>query len=289
MTFLLTGADGQLGRVLSVMLAKHGTVVACTRADLDITNAMQATAVIGQVRPDVVLNCAAFNDVDASEDQQRRAFEINAMGVRALARATRAVDAILVHYSSDFVFDGNTARPYIEIDAPAPRSVYAASKLIGEWMAEDAQRWYVLRVESLFGVAHSPGATRIGSVDKIIAAIEKRKPATVFRDRVVSPSYLPDVATATHTLLAKGAPSGTYHVVNTGYCTWYEIARHIADAIGGHEQLLPIDFAATTLTAARPRFAALNNARLAAAGYVMPTWQDALDRYLSFRQRSATI
>jgi len=289
MTFLITGADGQLGRLLSGVFAAAGTVVACTRAELDVTNAAQVAAVIGNARPDVVVNCAAFNDVDAAEEQQQRAFDVNAMAVRALARAAREVDAVLVHYGTDFVFDGNSARPYTETDPPSPRSVYAASKLVGEWMAADAPRWYVLRVESLFGVAHAPGTARVGSIDRIITAIERREPARVFRDRVVSPSYLPDVAAATQTLLAKEAPSGIYHAVNGGYCTWYELAQHIADTLGGRDLLVPIDFAATPMKAVRPRFAALDNSRLAAAGYVMPTWQDAIDRYLSFRQRSATI
>jgi dTDP-4-dehydrorhamnose reductase len=289
MTFLITGADGQLGRLLTRTLAEYGAVVACTRSDLDITNAAQVMSVIGEARPTVVVNCAAFNDVDAAEDEQQRAFDINAMAVRTLARAARDLDAILVHYSTDFVFDGNTSRPYTELDPPAPRSAYAASKLVGEWMAEDALRWYVLRVESLFGVAHTPGVTRVGSIDRIITAIERREPARVFRDRIVSPSYLVDVAAATHSLLAHKAPSGTYHVVNTGQCTWYELAQHITGVIGGSEQLVPVDFVAMSMKAARPRFAALDNARLAAAGYVMPTWQDAIDRYLSFRQRPATI
>jgi len=288
MNFLITGADGQLGRLLTGTLAEYGGVVSCGRADLDITNAAQVSEVIGRARPSVVLNCAAFTDVDAAEDQQQRAFDINAMAVRTLARAAREAGAVLVHYSTDFVFDGNASRPYSELDPPAPRSAYAASKLVGEWMAEDAARWYVLRVESLFGIAHTPGSMRVGSIDRIISAIERREPARVFRDRVVSPSYLPDVAAATHSLISRDVPSGTYHVVNTGYCTWYELARHVADIIGGGEQLVPVDFAATSMKAARPRFAALDNSRLAAAGYVMPTWQDALDRYLSFRQRSAT-
>ena len=289
MTFLITGADGQLGRVLVGAFSAHGTVIACSRAELDITNTAQAAAVVSRARPSVVVNCAAFNDVDGAEALQERAFDVNALGVLTLARAARDIGATLVHYSTDFVFDGTAGRPYSEADPPSPRSVYAASKLVGEWMAADAGRWFVLRVASLFGVAHTPGTSRMGSIDRIIVALEQGQPAKVFRDRVVSPSYVVDVAAATLSLLSGSAPSGTYHVVNTGHCTWYELAQEIANIIGGLEHLVPVDVASLALKAARPQFGALDNARLASVADPLPTWQDAIRRYLAFRQRPATI
>ena len=287
LTFLITGANGQLGRALVSMFPASGTVVPCRRADLDITNAAQALAIVQQTRPSVIVNCAAFNDVDAAETQQERAFDVNAMAVRTLARAAQHVGAVLVHYSTDFVFDGTADHPYRESDAPSPQSVYAASKLVGEWMAVDAGRWYVLRIESLFGAAHTPGLARVGSIDRIIDGIGQGQPTKVFRDRVVSPSYVLDVATATERLIASRAPSGTYHAVNTGHCTWHQLAQEIAGIIGGAEHLVPIESAALGLKAPRPQFAALDNSRLASAAYPMPTWQDAIRRYLSFRQRPA--
>lgn len=289
MTLLIAGADGQLGRAIANTVPDGVTVVAYSRAELDITNASQVEAIVGAVRPSVVINCAAVNDVDAAEDEQVQAFEVNAMAVGSLARAARRAGSTFVHYSTDFVFDGTSTRPYTEEDAPEPRSVYAASKLVGEWMAADAGRWFVLRVESLFGVAHVPQTRRVGSIDRIIGALERRESVKVFRDRVVSPSYVLDVCEATHQLIAGTASSGVYHVVNTGFCTWFELAQQIAARVGGADGLIPIDASSLQLRAARPQFAALSNARLASAAYQMPTWEDAIARYISFRQSSATI
>ena len=286
---LITGAEGQLGRALTNVFASRGEVIACNRAMLDLTSPDEIAMRVREAHPGVILNCAAYNDVDGAEDHAIEAFEINAMAVRSLARAARLSDARLVHYGTDFVFDGTATRPYTETDRPSPRSIYAASKLTGEWFAADAGAWFVLRVESLFGVRHSPGTRRVGSIDRIIDSLEQRQPVKAFRDRVVSPSYLVDVAAATCALIDRNAESGVYHAVNTGHCTWYELAHEIARQIGGAEVVEPIDAATLQLRAARPQFAALDNTRLASAAYAMPTWQDAIARYLSFRQRPATI
>jgi dTDP-4-dehydrorhamnose reductase len=287
MTFLITGADGQLGRTLTTAFAACGTVLACARGDLDIQDAGRIATVIGEKRPSVILNCAAYNDVDGAEDHAALAFDVNALAVRSLARAAAAVGATLVHFSSDFVFDGTTAHPYTEDDAPSPRSVYAASKLAGEWFAADASRWFVIRVESLFGARHAPGSKRVGTLDRIIESLEQRRPTKVLRDRVVSPSYLADVAGAVQHLIDRNAQSGLYHAVNSGHGTWYDVAQEVARFTGGGEVLEPITATELGLKAARPKFAALSNAKLAAAGYQMPTWQEALRRYMQFRARSA--
>jgi dTDP-4-dehydrorhamnose reductase len=287
MTFLITGAEGQLGRTLTTTFAAHGTVLACARGDLDIQDAGQIAAVIGERQPSVILNCAAYNDVDGAEDHAALAFDVNALAVRSLARAADAAGATLMHFSSDFVFDGRAGRPYAEDDPPSPRSVYAASKLAGEWFAADAGRWFVIRVESLFGARHAPGSRRIGTLDRIIESLEQRRPSKVLRDRVVSPSYLADVAGAAQHLIDRNAESGLYHAVNSGRGTWYDVAREVARYTGGEDLLQPVTASELALKAARPQFAALSNAKLTAAGYPMPTWQDALARYMQFRARSA--
>jgi dTDP-4-dehydrorhamnose reductase len=134
-----------------------------------------------------VINCAAFNDVDRAEDRAMDAIQINALAVRALARAAASIDATLVHYGTDFVFDGlQPDRPYIETDIPSPQSVYGASKLLGERFAADAPRHYVLRVESLF-----VGTRRPSTIDRIVASILAGQHARVFVDRTVSPSFVP--------------------------------------------------------------------------------------------------
>lgn len=281
---LITGADGQLGRILAASFASRGQTTALGRSELDLSDPGRIAATLASLRPALILNCAAFNDVDGAEEQPVAAFTINALAVRSLARAAAQYGATLVHYGTDFVFDGRAARPYTEADRPSPQSTYAASKLVGEWFAAGVPRWYVLRVESLFGVAHSPGSRRVGSIDRILDAIERRQPVKAFRDRIVSPSYLIDVAAATVALLDREAPSGLYHVVNSGHCTWYEFALEAGRQLGNTDTIEGIETTALALRAARPQFAALSNARLAETAYVMPTWQDALTRYLAFRR-----
>ena len=206
--------------------------------------------------------------------------------MRSLARAAESCGAVLVHYGSDFVFDGTATEPYDESAAPAPRSVYASSKLVGEWLALEPPRAYVLRVESLFG-SPAEWTGRRGSLDAIVAGLEAGREVKVFTDRAVSPSYVVDVAAATRYLVDTGAAPGTYHCVNSGYGTWQQVALEAARILGVAPRLTPITMADMPLAAARPRFCALSNRKLAAAGFPMPAWQDALRRWLAARGRPA--
>ena len=151
MKVLVTGATGQLGSAICKTFAGVHEVVACASDDLDITSHERVAERVGGARPDVIINCAAYNEVDASQDRAETALEVNALGVLTLARAAALAGAVLVHYGTDFVFKGDADRPYTEEDAPNPQGFYAMSKLLGEWFARDAPRAYVLRVESLFG------------------------------------------------------------------------------------------------------------------------------------------
>jgi dTDP-4-dehydrorhamnose reductase len=254
-------------------------VVACTRRELDVTDHAGVLRVVAQVRPSAVINCAAYNHVDEAEDNAAAALAHNAFAVRSLARASAEHHAVLVHYGSDFVFDGTATRPYTEEDRPHPRSVYALSKLLGEWFASDTPRHYVLRVESLFG-----GPAAKSSVDRIIDALAEGREARVFVDRTVSPSYVVDVARATRQLLERDAPTGLYHCVNSGMATWYELGQEVARAMGRPPRLVPVGVADVRLRAPRPQFCALSNAKLAAADVVMPPWQDAIARYIALRR-----
>ena len=279
---VVTGAAGQLGTAIVRHFAARGTVVPLTRRDVNLSDGAAVEARISAERPDIVINCAAFNDVDGAEDRAVEAIAINAGAVRAMARACRAAGALLVHYGTDFVFDGTASSPYTEDAAPAPQSVYGCSKLLGDWFAADAPRHYVLRVESLFG-----GAKRRSSIDRIVDALEKGEPARVFVDRTVSPSYVEDVAAATWTLIDTAAPHGLYHCVNTGQATWHALGEEIIRLRGGKGTLAPVRVADVAMRARRPQYAALSNARLRSAGVPMPTWQDAVRRYLDSRGLTA--
>jgi dTDP-4-dehydrorhamnose reductase len=273
---LVTGAHGQLGSTVAADYATRAEVVALARTDLDLSDSAAIARAIAVNRPDVVINCAAFNDVDGAEERAIEAIQVNALAVRAMARASAAIGACFVHYGTDFVFDGLQAdRPYVETDQPAPQSVYGASKLLGEWFAADVPRHYLLRVESLFG-----GTRRPSTIDRIIAAMRAGQPVRVFVDRTVTPSFVQDVAAATWRLLDQHAPPGTYHCVNSGVTTWFELATEIGRTLELDADLVATRVADVTLKARRPQFAALSNEKLRLAGIEMPTWQDAVRRYL---------
>jgi dTDP-4-dehydrorhamnose reductase len=251
-----------------------------THGDLDINDPVAVQKTIAAASPDVIINCAAYNAVDAAEDHPLDALRTNALAVRSLARAATAADAVLVHCSTDFVFDGLIDRPYVEEDPPNPRSVYATSKLLGEWFAADAPRHYVLRVESLFGRAPD-GPPAKGSVQSIVDALCRGAVARAFEDRTVSPTYVPHAARVMRELLARRAPAGVYHCVSSGYCTWLEFALAAAEIIGVEPRVQPVRVADVGLRAERPKYCALSNAKLAAAGIELPTWKAALEDYLS--------
>jgi dTDP-4-dehydrorhamnose reductase len=273
---LVAGAHGQLGTAMTSQLGVKHEVVGYSRAELDVTEAEDVRKAVASLCPDVIVNCAAYNDVDGAEGAPLAALAGNTWAVRALARAAVEQDAILIHYSTDFVFDGAATRPYTEDDRPNPRSVYAMSKLLGEWFAAEAPRHYVLRVESLFG-----GERRRSSIDRIAESVRSGVAVRAFSDRTVSPSFVDDVVMATSRLLDVGAPWGVYHCVNTGWTTWSEMAREIARLSGRPDApITDVRMADAGLAANRPQFAALSNDKLTAAGVAMPTWQNALARYL---------
>jgi dTDP-4-dehydrorhamnose reductase len=278
MRIVVAGAHGRLGAAVATHCRETHDVVALAREDLDVTDDRAVQDVIAALRPDAVVNATAYNDVDGAEDHPIEALQVNAFAVLAFSRAARATGATLVHYSTDFVFDGLASAPYSETDRPNPESVYAASKLLGEWFAADAPHWYVLRVVSLFGPA-ADGARRAGgSAENIVRAIREGREAKVFSDRTVSPTCLPDAARATEQILQRRLPAGVYHLVNSGSCTWLEFGQEAARRLGARPRLVPITLESAALRARRPKYCALSNAKLAAAGIRLPSWQDALGR-----------
>jgi len=279
---LITGAHGQLGAAV-VKMFEGVEVTAQTRQTLDVTSAAAVTQAVQAARPHLIVNCAAFNDVDGAEDRASEALAVNAFAVRNLARAAEDAGARFVHYSTDFVFDGSATTPYTEDARPSPRGTYATSKLLGEWFALEAPHAYVLRVESLFG---SPlnWTGRRGTFDGILSNLQQGREVRAFTDRVVSPGYVVDIAAATRHLVTSGASPGLYHCVNSGHATWYDVAREVASLIGNDRPgITPVTMDQLKLKAPRPRYCALSVAKLEEAGFTMPPWQDALRRWLATR------
>jgi len=282
---VIVGAAGQLGSALVTELQHGWTVVPLTRRDLDVTHA-GAAATLAALAPDVIINTTAWNDVDGAEDDPAAAMLVNRDGAARLAEAAAASGAACVHYSTDFVFDGRAATPYAEDAVRTPLSAYGRSKAAGEDAVLRAPRAYVLRLSSVFGGRPGEGAGGRSTIDRITDALCEGREVRAFADRTVSPSYTADVARATREVLERRLPYGTYHCVSTGYTTWHVLAGEISRRLGIPGRILATATGAVTLRAPRPQFCALSNARLAAAGIAMPTWEDALARPLA--QRAAT-
>jgi dTDP-4-dehydrorhamnose reductase len=288
MRLAITGAGGRLGTALcgELMAAGH-QVEALRHADLDITRADQVGRLMRRLRPNAIINCSAYNAVDAAESDAVTAFAVNARGPALLRDAADAVGATLVHYSTDFVFDGNATAPYTEADPTNPLSIYGASKLAGEMHVGRGRRCYVLRVESLFGgsCTTAPRST----VDWIAANLVAGLTVRVFVDRTVSPSYVPDVARSTIALLERGAPYGTYHCVNSGHATWDTLADEMATLLRVEARLERVRSTDLTSPASRPRFCALSNRKLSSVAGAMPHWRSAMRDHLAKRHGAMIV
>ena len=277
MRVLVTGAGGQLGCDVAVQFAASGhDVVAASRHDLDIARRDQVLGVVGAVRPDAVVNCAAYTAVDACETDTGRAYEVNAMAVRYLAEAARRFGAHLCHISTDYVFAGDKSEPYHEWDRTDPRSVYGASKLAGEHEAGPAAT--VVRTSWLCG---RHGSNMVSSVLRLAA---EGGPLRFVDDQRGSPSFTPDVAAAIERLCSDRRP-GLYHVTNQGGLSRYEFAREIM-AAAGHDPDRVEPIATTDLhpprPAVRPANSVLENRALVLAGLEVPAaFQEPLKRLVA--------
>ena len=280
---VVTGAAGQLGSAVFDAFSSEWTTIGLTRRDLDLSQAHAVRERLAALQPWAIVNCAGYNQVDAAEDDAIAAMTANAFAVLTLARVAASLGAVFVHYSSDFVFDGEATRPYEEEDRPSPQSVYAASKMLGDWFAAESPDHYILRVESLFG---GPGPNK-SSLDRIVEAIAAGRTVRVFTDRIVSPSYACDVAQATRHVLRVRPAVGLYHCVNGGAATWHEVGLELKRQLGSSAELAPVKLADVALRARRPRYCALANDKLRRAAFAMPPWQDAVARSLRAGKRAS--
>jgi len=285
MRVAVLGAAGQLGRDLCSRLP--GTVVPLSRADIDLEKPDTIAAHLAADRPDVLVNCAAYNFVDKAEADPAPAFAANALGVRLLAQHCAAAGVKLVHVSTDYVFgmDATRTEPFTEADAPGPVSAYGLSKLVGEYAARAGHPGnLVVRTCGLYGVWGSGGKGG-NFVETMLRVAGQGKPLKVVIDQRCTPSYTADVADAIATLVRNGA-SGLYHATNAGSCTWYEFTAEIFRRAGVAAELSPIMSAQFGAAARRPAYSVLSNAKLAATGVPAPRpWPEALGAYLDERTR----
>ena len=280
----LIGVTGQLGFDLARTFDLPGELVRLTHADLDLLESGAIARVLRDVRPTHVVNAAAYNLVDRAEDERERAFALNAEAVGTLAETCEALGATLVHFSTDYVFDGAKTSPYTESDAPAPLSVYAESKLAGERVAlARCRRAFVIRVCGLYGVAQSATAGRTNFVETMLRLAGQGQALRVVRDQVLTPSYTLDLAPKVWRVLARGAP-GLYHLANAGQTSFYDFAHEIFRLSGLTPSLTPVTAAEYGARARRPPYSVMARTRLAALGEDdLRPWQAALAAYLRER------
>ncbi len=276
MRVVVTGSRGMLGTDLMRVFDGSGALWGLDIEELDIADAGRCSEQICALKPDVIINSAALTAVDYCESHQEQAFRVNAEGARNLAAAAVRAGALLAHYSTDYVFDGLKEGPYTEDDPPAPRSVYGRSKLRGEeWIREACPEHLILRTAWLFG--HN-GKNFIRT---ILSAAREGRPLRVVHDQRGSPTFTRDLAAWT-ALMIKAGCRGTFHVTNSGACTWYELAARVVEWAGiPGAAVTPVTTEEYPLPAPRPANSVLSNARLAGAGLpLMRPWHEAVQEYL---------
>jgi dTDP-4-dehydrorhamnose reductase len=283
MKIVILGAAGQLGRQLCKVLP--GDVVALRRGDADLAKPVELRQALGQLHPDVVVNAAAYTQVDRAEADPGEAFAVNALAARDLATFCRDADCTLIHFSTDYVFglDALRTSPYSETDPAGPINVYGNSKLAGEYLVQSiCPKHFIVRTCGLYGPL-LPGSNQANFVETMVRKAEEGNPVRVVDDQICSPTSVVDLANATLGLLDSRA-FGMYHVTNAGSCTWYEFAQAIFEFVKKPVALVPIESKEYAAPARRPRYSVLSNARWIDSGFtVLRSWQEALCSYLANR------
>lgn len=284
MRIAVLGAGGQLGRDLCPRLG--GDVMPLTRDRVDLTRLDTLRTAFAEIKPDMVINCAAYNLVDQAESDPQTALSVNTLAVRELARLCRDCDCTLVHFSTDYVFgiDESRRQPWSESDAPGPVNAYGLSKLAGEYFVRSiCPRHYVIRTCGLYGLSGSGGKGG-NFVETMLRCAELGKPLRVVADQVCTPTSTVALADAVTRLIVAG-PYGLYHLTCGGECSWHDFAATIFHMAEISAQLEPIASKDRNDPARRPVYSVLANEANRRAGLPpLPTWQEALAAYL--RQRA---
>jgi dTDP-4-dehydrorhamnose reductase len=287
-TILVLGGSGQLGTELRAALPRLGTVVAPTRAELDLGDADAVRQAVRGVRPSVVVNAAAYTAVDRAESEIALASALNAHLPQVLAEESARAGALMVHYSTDYVFDGSLRRPYTEVDHPSPLNVYGQTKLEGERGAASAGgRYLILRTSWIFG------ASGHNFLLTMLRLAREREELRVVSDQFGTPTWSRRIADITTTLVetmrdpAAAEASGVYHLSSGGITTWYDFARSILTRDPEYAEqkcrrIVPISTAEFPTAARRPAYSVLDNARLRQQfGLVVPEWESELAEVIS--------
>ena len=277
MKVLVTGGAGMLGRDVVLACERRGSrAVALAHTDLDITDGRAVDATVGGQRPDVVVNCAAWTDVDGAEDHEAEATRVNSEAAGVVAAAAAEVGASILHPSSDYVFDGSKGSAYVESDPTGALSAYGRSKLAGETAVAVANpKHFVVRSSWLFGIAGR------NFVETMLELASRQSEVLVVSDQVGCPTYTAHLAEAIAGLI-EGEAYGIHHVAASGSCSWFEFAQEIFDQSGVECRVMAATTEMLGRKAPRPACSALDSERPDAIR--LPSWREGLTAYLSERE-----
>lgn len=284
MKVAIIGANGQLGADLAQQFRAKHDVTELTHEHIEITEMDSVTKVLKEIHPDVVLNTAAYHNVPKCEEEPMRSFQVNGVGALNLARASNDLDFKLVHFSTDYVFDGLKAAPYLEDDAPNPLNVYAATKLAGEYFVRNySSKFFVVRVSGIYGKV--PCRAKGGNFITTMIKLAKEKPvARVVDDEILTPTPTAEIANNTLALAATDA-FGIYHMSCQGQCSWYQFAKVIFETL---KLATPLEACSVKEFAApvkRPHYSVLENSQLQKINLDrMPDWKESLINFLNGSQ-----
>lgn len=283
----VTGSEGQLGKELCKQLGARS--VPLTRNQLELCNAESVRKCLRLFKPKVLINCAAWTNVELAESRQRDCYLVNATGVGFLAEMCNQLDALLVQISTDYVFGAEfkRARPYSEDETPAPVNVYGASKLLGEIEAKKSRKHLIVRTCGLYSVGiHGPVRGR-NFADSVQVLARDQRALRIVNDQYCTPSFVPHVANGILRLIS-AEKTGVYHLTNTGYCSWYDFASELFRLTSQSRvvdvEVIPISSSQYSSKVTRPSFSVLNCERaLRNGGILLPNWQEGIRQYLAFQ------
>lgn len=282
MKIILIGKNGQLGKEIDSQGRDRGyEIKAFGREELDITNSEKIKSEIELFNPDVLINASAFHVVPICEEKPEEAFLINAISLKEVSAICAQENIKFVTYSTDYIFDGLKGTPYEEEDKPNPLQIYGLSKLAGEFIALNySETSIVIRTCGVYGGIHGSNSKKGNFALNILEQAKKEKIIEVSSEQIVSPTYSFDLAKATLDLLNNKDVKGVYHLVNEGYCSWAEFASEIIKDKSLSTKIIPVDKKGMAGSLKRPLFSALKNTKAANLGVSLPSWEDAIKRYL---------
>lgn len=283
MKILLIGKNGQLGSEIDRQSRERGDEIrAFSREELDITDFSKVRTQIESFKPEVVINASALHVVPQCEDEPDKAFLVNAIALKPITEICSEKNIRFVTYSTDYVFDGLKGSPYQEDDKPNPVQMYGISKAAGEYIALNySSTSIVIRSSGVYGGKYGSRSKKGNFALNILKQAESQETIEVASEQIVNPTYAVDLAKASLDLLEKEGVFGTYHLSNEGFCSWAEFASEIIKIKGLPTKIISVDRKGLAGSLKRPLFSALRNTKAASLGVKLPSWQDAIKRYLA--------